>query len=117
MKIKLITKIKQIITMVKKLKQLTFFEQIMSGIAIFVATSILGGGLLMWRSMAVQARDVESLKARTEKLENNSLTLREYVVLREDITRQFDEIKALMKSDRELWDMTNRKINKHIGVE
>ena len=114
---RILIKVKQLYTMVKKLKQLTFFEQIMSSIAIFVATSILGGGLLMWRSIAVQASDVESLKARTEKLENNSLTLREYVVLREDITSQFDEIKDLMKSDRELWDITNRKINKHTGVE
>ena len=72
---RILIKVKQLYTMVKKLKQLTFFEQIMSSIAIFVATSILGGGLLMWRSIAVQGQQIETANEELIYIKENYVSL------------------------------------------
>lgn len=109
----MIDKCKQIIIMVKKLKQLTFFEQIMSGIAISVAISILGGGLLMWRSMEVQAQQVSQIKQEVAYIKDN------YV--RNDfklyLDAQFSSIKELLMDNKDDIREVNNKVDKHLGVK
>lgn len=110
---RILIKVKQLYTMVKKLKQLTFFEQIMSSIAIFVATSILGGGLLMWRSIAVQGQQIETAKEELIYIKENYVKNDFKLYL----DSQFGSIKELIINDREEIKEVNNKIDKHLGIK
>lgn len=101
------TKINTTNKMVQQLKQMSFFEQTMMGIAIFVATGGLAGGLLMWRSQEVQAQRIGAVEVRVDKMETNTITLREYVDLKEFLAIQFAETKELIRS-------TENKLDNHL---
>lgn len=105
-------KINQTINMVKQLKLLSLFEKLVLGIATSLAITFLTSGLIMWKSIAVQASKQEEMQTKIIYIENNYVRndFKDYLEL------QFKTTNGLIIDNKEQVKKLEERINKHMGI-
>ena len=100
--------------MIKKLQQLNLFQQIISGLGVFIVAGIISSSLTTWRTQEVQGSNIQDNRQRIEKLENTAITVREYLEFKDYMKSQFELNRILLQENKTMIKEMNAKFDKHL---
>ena len=103
--------------MITKIQKMTYLQQILTGVGICIITGALGGALLDWRTQEVQGSKVSSLEYKVNKLEDNAITIREYIEFQKHMDSQFNQLKELIREEKVETDILSKRLDNHIGLK